>query len=272
MPTPRKNPDENPRNSLSPDVQGALEGFGRDFGKLQAKYGNATAALYFWQQPWRVVTRDDYAGPFDLYSGQFDKWLDNNPTISKHWLDLQEPFTPPSLFAAFLYFYLEMLAIGIRSIFPELVKIAPANEADRVAWAKDKGRQIIRDHRPAVRDWVRVACDGPQEDASGWLAPLYLSMHPAGRDRYVPDRAWDYMDAARTENVINSCCDGYEIRLNDEIEDACGDAYKERAVLHPPPQSAEVIEGSGGRGPAPLHPADRRSWGRKVSSRWLIPW
>jgi hypothetical protein len=169
-------PDNEPWDNLSPEVRHAVEALHSGFENLRRTHGN----------PIQVLCRDcihDTSGDhlrafhykFDkLWASIPDEWL--SPEVRNHYFfSLTRPETQSFTFREYFNFYLDILVMGVRRAFSELVEISPKHEADGIAWAKAQAAQ-----RLSIPNWVRQACDRDVTDP--WQAPSFLTMQPAGPD------------------------------------------------------------------------------------------
>lgn len=149
-------PDSSKRDSLSPNVRGALEALYEELKQLHITFGHATRDLCFCWHHLGEINADEN------YIASFEDWCDLHPAIDKRFRDLVTQNTPSAEFRAFFEFYLEMVAaLAVRridadtkrwieredgdfkikiparpTIFARLVEIGFTHEADGIAWAK----------------------------------------------------------------------------------------------------------------------------------------
>ncbi len=151
--------------------------------------------------------------------------------------------TLPSIFAAYLGFYLDGLGAQGRLIFDEFLKIGRANSGrltvDYIDWAIAQMKRLIRSERHVIVIWVRNACDtqpyDPNEDMdeqifwTKWQAPLFVIMRPSRFHPYDRSRVWERQNCETSSQWLESIANYYVIRLEHSITHAAGLERLERA-------------------------------------------
>lgn len=241
-------PDDQPWHDLRPDVRHALEALYSGFEDLRRTYGNPTQVLC------RDCIHDTSGDHRRAFGYEFDKlWASIpdewwSPEVRDHYFfSLTRPETQSFTFREYFNFYLDILVIGARRAFAELVEISPKHEADGIAWATSQAQQLIWRQRPSILNWVRQACDRDVTDP--WQAPSFLTMQPAGPDLYDPERALLRMDAASSFELLQALAAEYVRKLENCIEKAAGDAYI--AIAKHPKSAGKIIDAKLVKGSGP---------------------